>query len=129
MMIIIIMSIIMKKPMVRSLWWPTDRSHYCTSTKQACYDDQDDQDDHDDNHDDNCDDYDNDHNDHDGDNDNDHNDDNDDVDADKKDHSKEMEIAGWKRKELPSEWFVATKKCLPSPKQQNTNILKHQNTR
>ena len=22
---------------VRSLWWPTDRSHYCTSTKQACY--------------------------------------------------------------------------------------------
>ena len=37
---------------VRSLWWPTDRSHYCTSTKQACYHHDDDDDDDDDDEDD-----------------------------------------------------------------------------
>ena len=36
---------------------------------------------------------------------------------DKKDHSEEMEISGQKRKEVPSEWFVATKKCVRPPKQ------------
>ena len=70
-------SLIMKKPMARSLWWPTDRSHYCnsTSTKQDCYDDDDDDDAF-----------------NDGDeNDDDHGGGGND---DKKDHSEEMEISG-----------------------------------
>ena len=35
----------------------------------------------------------------------------------KKGHSEEMEIAGWRSKEVPCVWFVATKKSAPSPKQ------------
>ena len=79
---------------VRSLWWPTDRSHYCTSTKQACYHHHDD------------DDYDY------GDDDDD-DDDDDDEDDDKEDTLKKWKSQDGEGKRSPVSGLLPLKNVLP----------------
>ena len=83
---------------VRSLWWPTDRSHYCTSTKQACY-----------HHDDDDYDY--------GD------DDDDDEDDDKEDTLKKWKSQDVEGKRSPVSGLLPLKNVLPHQNNQTGFIL------
>ena len=88
---------------VRSLWWPTDRSHYCTSTKQACY-----------HHDDDDYDY--------GDDDDD-DDDDDDEDDDKEDTLKKWKSQDGEGKRSPVSGLLPLKNVLPHQNNQTGFIL------